>query len=674
MSTWILFLLLGLGTGSLYAALAQGVILVYRSSGVVNFALGAMAMFPAVVYAELRTSGDLILPLVIIPSRYPIGAPQGFWMAAFIALLVGATIAVTSYLVIFQRLRDAPALTMVIATVGLTIVLQGLAAKSFGTSTVRTPDVLPRETVVIFGRLVPVDRFWMTAVVVLTAVVLVLIYRYTKFGLLTRAASESPKGTMLLGYDSRAVALVNTVLASVLVGAVGILVTALAGVNPFTYSLFVVPALAAALAGRLRSFGIATFVGLSIGALEALTVHLVARRYLPNFFQGGFSSLVAFVVIVVALVLVGRTLPDRATLLERKQSAAPLPVMNPWLWLCMIGLAVAINSFAGPNVRLALIQSLFVIALLLSYVTITGLVGQVSLAQLSFAGFAAFMLARAAGPWNLPFPLSPLVAIAITTALGALIAIPAVRIRGIQLAIVTIAAALVFEQMIFRSPTLAGQAGIAHVDPPSIFGVDLGIIGGGVFPRRIFGYVALGFTVLSALLVANVRRSSIGRRFLAVRMNERAAAAAGINVVRTKLLGAAIASFLAAVAGVMFAYKSQDFTGGGFEAAKGLQMLALAYLGGIGSIAGAVIGGLLAPAGLVIVALSSAQPSVNQFLLTGFALIFVAVRLPSGLAGLGGPLVARIRHRWNHADPFGAVRDVESPALLVSDPSDESTP
>ncbi len=166
-----------------------------------------------------------------------------------------------------------------------------------------------------------------------------------------------------------------------------------------------------------------------------------------------------------------------------------------------------------------------------------------------------------------------------------------------------------FEQLFFRSPTFVGQGGIAEVRSPELFGIDLGIIGDGPFPRRIFGLVMLGFVVACALMVANIRRSSLGRRFLAVRINERAAAAAGINVARTKLLGAALASFLAAVAGVMFAYKSGgSFNGGGLEAQTGLEALALGYLGGVGYVSGAVIGGLLAPSGLAIALITGGSP------------------------------------------------------------------
>jgi branched-chain amino acid transport system permease protein len=632
LSTWLLFLLIGVGVGALYGALAMGVIVVYRGSGVVNFAIGAMAMFPAVVYAELRTSGDLLLPVIVIPDRYGLGDPMGFAPAALIALAVGSLIAIVSYFLIFRPLRTSPPLTAVIATVGLTIVLQGLAVRSFGTQTVRTPALLPSDTVEVFGRVVPVDRFWLAGIVAVFGLALAVMYQRSRFGLATRAAATNEKGTILLGYDPTRIGMINWLLASAMVSSVGIIATSLSGVNPFNYSLYVVPALGAALAARLVSLPIALFAGIAIGSFEALAVHIVAQRQVPTFFLGGFSSLVPFLVIVGALIAVGRGLPDRATILERFQVFAPLPSTNPLVWIVTTAVAAALLTFGDPTLRLATIQTMFLVTLLLSIVVLTGFVGQVSLAQLAFAGFCAFMLSRLDG---LPFPLGPLAAIAITTAVGTMIGVPALRIRGIQFAIVTFAAALVFEQLFFRSPTFVGEGGIARVRNPELFGIDLGILGDGQFPRRIFGLVMLAFVVACALMVANIRRSSLGRRFLAVRINERAAAAAGINVPRTKLLGAALASFLAAVAGVMFAYKSGgSFNGGGLEAQTGLEALALGYLGGVGYVSGAVIGGLLAPSGLAIALITGGTPSINLFLATGVGLILVTVLLPGGIASL----------------------------------------
>ncbi len=162
-----------------------------------------------------------------------------------------------------------------------------------------------------------------------------------------------------------------------------------------------------------------------------------------------------------------------------------------------------------------------------------------------------------------------------------------------------------------------------------------GIIGPGDYPYRPFGLFVLALLVASALLVVNTRRGPLGRHMLAIRANERAAAASGVPVARVKIQGAAVSSFIAALAGLVFAYKNVDFSWSGLEASRGLQVLALAYLGGVTSVTGSVIAGLLAPSGLVIVALGSPPAAGQQLLLTGLGLLLVTIRFPAGLAAIG---------------------------------------
>lgn len=633
MSDLVLFALLGLATGSMYGALALGVVVVHRGTGVVNFALGAQAMFPAVVYAELRTTGDLILPVVFVPDRYALGPAMGLLPAAAIAVVVGALISVVAYLLVLRPLRDAPPLNVIVATVGMVIVLQALAVRSFGSRTVKTPGILPRSSVEVFGRIVPVDRLWMAGVVLAVALLLGALYGRTRFGLATRAGASSEKGATLLGYDLVRIGLANFVLASVIVTAIGILLSSLSGVNPFNYTVFVIPALAAALAGGLRSFWWAAVAGLLIGSMESLSVHFVANGWVPNFFTGGFDSAVSFTAIVVILFFGGRTLPTRGVIVDRYRITVPMPSTKPWAWGAMVVAALALAVRGDHTVRLGLIQSGWVFVLLLSMVVITGYLGQISLAQLAFAGLAAFMLAELSEGWGVPFPLAPLAAVAATTVIGTIVAVPALRLRGVQYAIVTFAAAFVFERLVFRSPSFLGDGAIARIAPPELFGVELGILRNGSFPSRTYAVITVLVAAGAALLVARVRMSGTGRRFLATRMNERAAAAAGIDVVRQKLTGAALSSFLAAVAGILYGYKTIDLTNRGLEADEGLQFLALAFLGGIATISGAVVGGLIAPSGLLLVTVFSGNISEDVFLAIGFGVLLATRVFPSGIAG-----------------------------------------
>lgn len=664
MSEWPFYALLGVGTGALYAAFAMSVIITYRGSGVVNFAVGAMAMIPAMVFAELRQSGDLVIPIVALPNRFELGAPMAFVPAALIGLAVGLAVAALIYGVVIRNLRTAPPVTMLVATVGITLVLQALAVRGFGNVTLRVSSILPDDVISIRGRPFPVDRLWLLASVCVLAGLVAIVYRATRFGLATRAAFLNEKGAILLGLNPVRLGLLNWLFAAALAGSVGIIGSSLGGVSPFTFSLFVVPALGAALAARLKSIWVAVAAAVAIGSFEAIAVHIVAQQQVPRFFLGGISALVPFVAIVGALIVVGKRLPNRAAILERAQVPVRLARADPRVWIVTLVLAAIVVTSGDATVRFAALQTMFIVTLLLSIGVLTGMVGQVSLAQLSLAGFSAFMLSRFDSA--LGFPLAPAAAVAVTVVVGTLVSVPALRVRGVQFAIVTFSLAVVFDELLFRSPTFVGRGGIAAVDAPSIGGFQFGIFDGDEFPARVFGVVVLAVTAACAAVVQGVHRGPIGRRFLAVRSNERAAAAAGINVAQTKVLAAAIASFLAGVAGLMFAYKAMTFNGGGLTAQDGLLVLALGYVGGVGSISGAVVGGILAPSGLFIVVILGGGSSPDQFLITGVALVLVAMKFPQGIAGSWQMLRDRIdrsRDARGGADRLPPVAD--EPRLVM---------
>jgi branched-subunit amino acid ABC-type transport system permease component len=644
MSAWVLYPLLGLAAGAVYASIAVGLILVHRGSGVVNLAAGAMAMFPALVYVRLRTAGELVLPVVGISGRIQLGGPWPVWPAFVVAVLVGVLIGGVAYWVIFRRLRDSPAVTRLVASVGLTIVLQGAAVAQVGTATQRVGPILPDRLLTIGDSILPSDRLWLLAVVLAMGAAVGVLYRATRFGLATRAAAENAKGAILMGQSPNRLGLGNWLLAALLASVAGVLMSPISGVNPFNYSLFVVPALAAALAGRLRSIGVAMVAGVLIGMFEGLAVHLVSERRVPDILLSGLDSVVPFVAIVLVLVALGRSIPDRGTILEHRFPDAPKPPRRPIAAAVALAAAVLLLAFGEPSLRLAAITSMMVAIICLSIVLLTGYLGQVSLAQLTLVGFSAFLLARAGDDWQLPFPIAPIVAVVLTTLLGVVISLPALRVRGIQVAIVTLAAAVAIEQLLFRNPSFAGIGG-SHVDGPSLFGTSFGIMGDGEYPYRPFGFFVLGLLVASVYLVVAVRRGRVGRRMLAVRANERAAAASGVNVARIKLQGAALSSLVAALAGLVFAYKNVDFSWNGLEASRMLQLLALAYLGGVTSVSGALIAGLLAPSGLLLVMLGSPPAAGQQLVLSGIGLLVVTVRFPRGLAGAGPWLRAQLRPR-----------------------------
>jgi len=278
--------------------------------------------------------------------------------------------------------------------------------------------------------------------------------------------------------------------------------------------------------------------------------------------------------------------------------------------------------------------------LALSVVVVTGYVGQISLAPLAFAGVSGFVVIHLAEA-GLPFLPAMLVAATVAAALGVLVGLPAMRVRGMSLAITTLALAVAIEQLVLASPPFSGGAAGRSAPRPSILGLDLGVSARGADNfRPAFGLTVLVVVTLAFLAVANLRRNPTGLRWLAVRANERAAAAAGVDVGRTKLQAFATSSFLAGLAGVLLAHATPTLSPSSFMVIGALVVLALTSLGGVASIGGAVVAGLLAQAGVVTTLtadLSGGQGADEYvFALSGLALILTSIFAPAGVTGLIG--------------------------------------
>ncbi|GAC52568.1 putative ABC transporter permease protein [Gordonia amicalis NBRC 100051 = JCM 11271] len=236
----IQFLLLGLGNGAVYAALALALVMTYRSSGVVNFATGAIALYIAYTYAYLR-DGELLIPIPGFPKTIDLGGPLGLAPAMAIALLIAAGLGALLYLCVFRMLRTAPATAKAVASIAVMSVIQAVLAARVGTSPVSVDAILPTEIIEIGDIRVPADRVWIAALVVVLTVLLILAFRLTRFGLATRAAAESEKGAIVAGLSPERIAYANWALSTMIAGLSGILIAPIVPLIPVSYTLFIVP-------------------------------------------------------------------------------------------------------------------------------------------------------------------------------------------------------------------------------------------------------------------------------------------------------------------------------------------------------------------------------------------------------------------------------------------------
>ena len=637
---YLLYAILGLGSGAVISFIALGIVLGYRGSGVINFAQGAMGMYVAYVFFALSKSGQYPLPIPFLPDFWQIGPTDGFDLAPALAISL-ATAVVLGLLVhflVFRPLRAAPALAKVAASIGVMLTLQSIIAYRFGTETQSVPRVLPDVIAFTFaGVKFPLDRLLIAGAAILVATGLWALFRFTRFGLATRAAAENERGAMLLGVSPDFQAGMSWVLATVLAGVGAILVAPLTDLTPTGFTLLVIPALAAGLLARFTSFGITVTAALLIGVLQNELTNLPNKLdWLPSV---GLPEALPFVIVIVVMFLLGKSLPERGTALEGRLQTVPATHRRIVMPTAAFAITALLLFVVSASYRLALVNTMVGAIVCLSLVVITGYVAQISLFQMTVAGVAAYLLAGLTSGLGIPFPLSPLLACLGATVVGLMAAIPALRVRGVNLAVVTLAAGWAIEQIFFNNPDYTGGFNGASVPAISLFGYDLPFSHGRTTAQPAFGLFVLIILALVALAVSNLRRSATGRRMLAVRTNERAAASMGVNVPRTKLLAFAIASFIAGIAGCVISYQQTHLSASSFSAFVSVSFLAIAFLGGITTVVGALIGGVLFAGGLMTVVFDdlifsrSDNGAALQDLIGGLGLILTAILNPEGIAG-----------------------------------------
>jgi branched-chain amino acid transport system permease protein len=662
------------GTGALMAAIGLGVVLTFRGSGVVNFANGVITVFVAYWYYGLKMEGKFYIPplpnplvLVEIPVNW--FRDEGNYLdlpnwptvidlpgdrlttvsAVVVALVVALLLGLFLHFVIFKPLRNAPVLAKVVTTVGLFVVLQEFLRIRFGElakTGVQFP--LPSGKVDLPGELpiIPNNQLFLVVVVSVIALGLWALFKYTRFGLATRAAAENEKGAIVLGFSPDFLAGANWVLSTLIAGLLGILAAPITNLDTITLPLLIVPALGAALLANFTSFGITVAAGVGIAMLQGWVQYQGAQTWFPKGVlpTAGLTQALPFFVIVVAMFLRGKSLPVRGAVSVGKMpfAAAPKHVLP----LAIAASAAVLALLFGWNYdwRQSTINTLVATVIALSLVVLVGFVGQISLAQMALAGTAGFFMSKYFE--DLPFPIAPVIGAFVAALFGAIVSIPALRLRGVNLAVITLSAAVAIEQLIFKNKTFAGELGALPVKPPEIGGRDfgpnntalkvLGLKGRDDIPPNVwFGVVCLVFVIILCLVVVNVRRSNTGRQFLAVRSNERAAAAAGIDVARTKILAFGLAAFIAGLGGTLSGYRFGSVTPTYFGAFASLTFLSFAYLGGIASVSGAVVAGFLAPNGINFNFLENILHIDQGYatIIGGIGLIVTAVQNPEGIAG-----------------------------------------
>ncbi len=566
----IQFALLGLATGAVYALVALGLVLIYRGSGLLNFAQGAMAMFGAYAYYELTVK---------------IG--MGRWLALFLALVLCAVLGALIHLVVLRemRRRNASPLARVIATLSILLILQSAAFLIYGIYPLHVPGLLPTSTVELFGGEVSLtaDRLYIIAICLVLSAVLFVVYRRTSFGRVTTAVAENELAASSLGYSPDTVAAVNWAVGSALAGLAGILIAPILLLQPTALVLLIIPGLAAGLLGGFVSFPVVLAASLGLGLVQS-----EISRYVHGV---GWSTAVPFLVVIAFLVVRGRALPLRGFVLDRPPLVGTGRLRPPVL-VAIWALGTLVAFAAGAQWDTAMITSFGFGIIGLSVVLLTGYGGQLSLAQFVIAGVGAMLAAKLI----VHVPLIPAVLIAClaTGAVGAIIGLPALRTRGATLAVATLCLGSAVIAVVFSNSAWTGGLTGLEVPSLSLFGWSIDPVG---HPDR---YAFVTFTVMLAIAIAiaNLRRGMTGRQLLAVRSNERAAAALGVPVAGMKVFAFFVSAAIAAVGGIFLAFVQPSVQMSSFDIFTSILIVGLTVIAGIGFVPGGALAGMLIAGGI----------------------------------------------------------------------------
>ena len=613
------FAFLGIGAGAAYVLLAQGATVIYRASGIINFAQAAFAMFGAYAFVEGKQSG------------------WSTWLAFVVAVALTAVLGVVVYGGLIRPLRTAAPLARTIATLGILSMLTAIGTLRYTDSVTQVASLFPTTTITFAGINVPVNQFWLGGIALAGTVLLYAVYRFTRFGRATSAVAEDELSAATLGWSPDVIAGGNWAIGAALAAVAGILIVPLTGLSVSSLALLIVPTLAACLLGSFRSFPLTLVGGLVVGIVQS-----EASWYVTS---AGWPQAAPFIIIIIVLVFRGRMLPLRSHVLDRLPALGSGQV-QPARVVALVAVAVVLLATVPLNwANDGTVTFIWAIALL-SVVVLTGYAGQLSLAQFVIGGVGALIAARLVTiGW--PLPAAAICSIIATIAIGIVLGLPALRTRGANLAVITLALGSAVTAVVFTNASyMGGQTGTS-IGPQSLFGIKVDYF----LHPRIYGAITLACLVLSGFAVANLRRGSAGRRLIAVRTNERAAAALGIDVMTAKLYAFAVSAGIAGLAGILYGFRGYTVTYADFTPQNSITVVGLAVIGAIAYVSGAPVGAVLAVGGVASI-IGNAIFGQNQaqilVLIGGAALNLTLILNPDGIASSTSQSMQRLlaRYRW----------------------------
>lgn len=598
--------------GGLSALIAFGIALVYRANRIVNFAQGDLGAAPA----------TLTVLLIVGPNvPYLLALP----------VMVAAAVALGAFVefVIIRRFFRAPRLILTVATIGLSQLLAGVGLLLPRFFDIRTPPQSFPSPFDFSFEISPIvfsgnDIIAMLAIPVVI-VALVAFFRYTHIGIAVRASAESSDRAFLLGVPVKRIQMIVWVIATVLStvaiflrgGIVGLPIGSVLG------PAILLRALAAAVIGRMERLPVIFAASIGLGIIEQSIVWHTGRSII--------IAPILFVVIVAALLfqrrgVVART--DEGSSWQASKEVRPIPRellslpevkwgLRGAAWIC--GAFLVLLPVIVPESRTNLAAAIMIFAVIgVSLVMLTGWAGQVSLGQMAFVGVGAAVAGAITTRMHWDMSVSILLAGLAGAFVAAVIGLPALRLRGLFLAVTTLAFSLATSQYLLNGEFFDWWLPSGRVARDPIFGLIA------VDTETRFYYLTLAGFAFALASATALRRSHAGRALVAVRENEHAAQAYGINVTGAKLTAFALSGFVAAFAGGLFVHHQQSFGPSAFQPEESLAAFTMVVIGGLGSVPGALLGALYVRGGAWFL------PVQFRFFLGGVGLLVILMLMPGG--------------------------------------------
>jgi branched-chain amino acid transport system permease protein len=563
MTQFLVYLIIGITTGAIYAVAATGLVVTYATSRVFNFAHGAVGMFVAFV-------------------AYTLWVDQGWpeWLAlALCVLVIAPAIGIALDVFVMRWLENASVAQRLAVTLTIFIMFQGLAQVIWGTDLRTMPPIFGVHSFSpISGLNVTYDQAATVIIAIGVAIALWALFNRTRIGTTMRGVVDDRALTELHGINPRRVTSLSWALGSSLAAVSAILLAPGLSMSIDALSLLVVSAYAAAIIGGLKSIPL-TFAGaIALGVITSLLV-----GYLPptNELVQNAASAMPFLLLFGALVVRRQELG-----LQRVEvfNEPPPPRTRTMLGLSAGGIVIAIvvapllSNFDALVAGSALVYA----GILLSLVLITGMAGQVSLAQWSFVGIGAVLLSHLGD--GLPYWLALLISTVASAAVGALIALPSLRLRGLYLALSTLAFAVLVDKVVFTNSAVFDTRGASiPVRSPKLFGLEADSF------SSMIPLLAV-VVCLYAILVLTIRRGRFGRALTAMRDAPQAASALGLDIVRTKLIVFTLSAGMAGLIGGLYGGLNHQAIASQFGYIASLTALLILTIWGVTSVTGAIVG------------------------------------------------------------------------------------